>query len=227
VSRQEIVEGYLGGQLSRRVFIRRLVATGVTAAVAINYAGLLDADPAVAGEADYYLVASDNSFSPNPLRLRQGEGTPLYNHGSAGHNAHDITGLGLFQTVAIGHYNGHGDIPAMPGAGSFDYKCDEVDHPRMVGTIKVPILVTPASGNLNTTFLIRWAPGPAPAGLVFDVQRIKAGQRNFTAWRTGVRAGAANFHPASRGLYTFRARVRKTSNNRASGWSPLKRVRVN
>ena len=46
MSRAELVQGYLDGQLSRRVFIRRLVATGVSAAAALSYAGLLEAAPA-------------------------------------------------------------------------------------------------------------------------------------------------------------------------------------
>ena len=225
MSRQAIVEGYLDGQLSRRVFIRRLVATGVTAAAAISYAGLLDADPVAAQAADYYLVMIDNAFPESPLRLEQGQGLEFGNGGSPGHNARDTTGLGLFDTGPLGSSQSSG-IFTPPGAGTFTFKCDETDHPRMAGSVNVPLVVNPASGALGSSFNIRWAEAQAPTGFVFDVQRIKAGQANFTAWRTGVRGASANFHPAARGLYTFRARVRKTANNRTSGWSPVKRIRV-
>jgi hypothetical protein len=225
VSRQEIVEGYLDGQLSRRVFIRRLVATGVTAAAALSYASVLDADPAAAELADYYLVMQDNEFLEVPARLELGQAFYFGNSGSPGHNARDTTGLGLFDTGPLNHYQ-LGGLNTPPGAGTYTFKCDETDHGRMAGSVQVPLVVDPVSGPLGSSFTVRWAPGRSPNGLVFDVQRIKAGQRNFTAWRTGVRAASANFHPAARGLYTFRARVRKVVGNRTTGWSPVKRIRV-
>ncbi len=225
MSRQQIVEGYLEGQLSRRVFIRRLVATGVSAAAALSYAGVLDADPAAAQLADYYLVMTDNAFVSTPVRLGLGQRFYFGNSGSDGHNARDTTGLGLFNTTPLDRVT-VSRATRPPGAGVFSYRGDETDHPRMAGSIEVPLEVDPVTGPLGSRFNIRWAPAPAPTGLVFDIQRIKAGQRNFTAWRTGVRGAAGNWTPGARGLYTFRARVRKPAARKASGWSPVKRIRV-
>jgi hypothetical protein len=41
MSRQELVDAYLEGSVSRRSFVRRLVASGVTAGAAVSYAQLL------------------------------------------------------------------------------------------------------------------------------------------------------------------------------------------
>ena len=102
MSRAELVQGYLDGQLSRRVFIRRLVATGVSAAAALSYAGLLEAAPAGAVPADFYLVISDVAFNNgSPANLTQGQGVEFANHGGVAHTARDTSGLQLFDTGSI------------------------------------------------------------------------------------------------------------------------------
>lgn len=55
MSREDLVVAYVDGRLSRRVFIRKLVALGVTAAAAVTYADALAGAPAgsrVAAAAD-------------------------------------------------------------------------------------------------------------------------------------------------------------------------------
>jgi plastocyanin len=224
VSRQEIVQGYLDGQLSRRVFIRRLVATGVTAASALSYATLLEADPAAAAVEDFYLLMGDNSFQ-SPVRLAQGQGVEWHNSGPSAHNARDITGLALFSIGLLAQHDAAASDP-LPGAGTYDYKCDGTGHPRMAGVFTVPIVTTPTNAALGTAFAIRWAHAPAPAGLVFDVQRRNPGQTTFSNWRMGVRAASANIRPPQKGVYAFRARVRKSPGNRMTKWSPVKGIRV-
>lgn len=50
MTREELVDAYVGGRVSRRGFIRGLVALGVTAGAAATYAGsLASAAPARAG----------------------------------------------------------------------------------------------------------------------------------------------------------------------------------
>ncbi len=41
MSRSELVDAYVSGRMSRRVFIKRLVKTGVTVASAVTFAGVL------------------------------------------------------------------------------------------------------------------------------------------------------------------------------------------
>jgi hypothetical protein len=57
VSRDELVNAYLNGGVSRRTFIRRLVAAGVSVGAAVSYAHLLSPDRAGAAPApnpDFY-----------------------------------------------------------------------------------------------------------------------------------------------------------------------------
>jgi len=55
MSREELVGAYVEGRLSRRVFIRSLVALGVTAAAAVTYADTLaSAAPTVGAPDDIY-----------------------------------------------------------------------------------------------------------------------------------------------------------------------------
>jgi hypothetical protein len=51
MSREELVNAYLNGEISRRTFVRRLVAAGVSLTAALTYAEM---DPALAhaGEPD-------------------------------------------------------------------------------------------------------------------------------------------------------------------------------
>ena len=46
MSREELVEGYASGRVSRRVFVKGLVALGVTGTAAVAYANALGATPA-------------------------------------------------------------------------------------------------------------------------------------------------------------------------------------
>jgi hypothetical protein len=45
MSREELVSAYLNGEISRRTFVRRLVAAGVSLTAALSYAEI---DPALA-----------------------------------------------------------------------------------------------------------------------------------------------------------------------------------
>jgi hypothetical protein len=62
MSREEIVTAYLDGGMSRRMFVRRLVAAGVSVGAAVSYAHLLDPQRAEAREgdtrADFYTPAA-------------------------------------------------------------------------------------------------------------------------------------------------------------------------
>ena len=141
MSRHELVQGYLDGQLSRRVFIRRLVGTGVTAAAALSYAGLLDRNPAAAaGPTDFYLVVDDDGFH-TPALLLQGQGVQFVNHGELVHNARDTSGTALFNTGDMTPPQSV-SVPPLPGAGVYPYRCDH--HPELKGKLKVPVLATPS-----------------------------------------------------------------------------------
>ena len=98
----------------------------------------------------------------------------------------------------------------------------------MTGRLRVPILATPGTARLGTTFAIRWAAPSAalPTGRVFDVQRRRPGTTTYAAWRSGVTSKAANLTPTRRGTYAFRARVRRPLNGATSLWSAPATIRV-
>ncbi len=52
MSREELVSAYLNGEISRRTFVRRLVAAGVSVSAALAYAQM---DPALARADDHGL----------------------------------------------------------------------------------------------------------------------------------------------------------------------------
>jgi hypothetical protein len=68
VSREEVVDLYLRGEIGRRTFIRKLVGLGVSATAAATYAGLLVPQPALAARGDFYgpYHPGDDHYNPPP-----------------------------------------------------------------------------------------------------------------------------------------------------------------
>lgn len=228
VSREELVEQYLDGQLSRRVFIRRLIATGVTTAAAFSYASLLESSPAAAAAGDFYLTIQDYYFSVTPARLAFGQSAEFANQSRSGHrhSATDSSGMGLFDTGRLPRHSS-GRV-TLPSAGSYPYRCSEpsTTHPRMNGQLRAPLQITPARGTSATTFTVRWAPARLPIGYVVDVQRRAPGSTTWTNWRSGATGTSSTFRTSTRGRWSYRARLRRTSNGAASGWSETVSVTV-
>ncbi len=226
MSRAELVQSYRDGQLSRRVFIRGMIATGVSAASALAYAGILESTPAGAAPiADFYLVMEDNFFRSTPTPLQQGQGVEFANHGASAHNARETSGMGLFDTGLV-PAAGAATIDPLPGAGDYGYRCDDNGHVAMRGRLRVPVVATPRQAPLGRRFTVRWAKAAPPPGLRFDVQRRRPGARGYANWRRGVTARAAVFRPTRRGTWAFRARVRRPSTGKASRWSQPVTIRV-
>lgn len=65
MSRDELVDAYLQGRISRRTLVRRLVAAGVTTGAAVSYAHLLAPERAGAATA-----ASDHYYDPPNVELK-------------------------------------------------------------------------------------------------------------------------------------------------------------
>lgn len=114
-------------------------------------------------------------------------------------------------------------------AGSFPYHCSFHIALGMKGSVKVPVKVSPASGTTGTTFTITWATAAPPSGDVFDVQIKRPGTTSFVDWtgHTGITAQSGTFKPGSgSGTYSFRARLRNSTMNAASGYSPAGSISV-
>jgi streptogramin lyase len=135
----------------------------------------------------------------------------------------DTSGMSLFAsgTKPIGSSYSF----TFSGAGTYRYS-DPV-HASHVAAITVPLSATPANGTATTKFKLTWASAPPPAGFVFDVQESGPPGEAFHNLFTGQTGTMATF-VANEGIgpYYFRARLRKISNGKASGWSPPAAITV-
>lgn len=234
--RGEAVRSFLDGGIGRRVFVKRLIASGVTLAGAAAYADVLAPRTARAasqrtrgrggfhlpnGFYNFYVGVSDNSFGPSDVTVyKRGDSVSWgFNGQGKDHSVTETSGLDYFDSG----YAPPGRIEysmVFPAAGSFPYHCKDPNHAAaMHGVVHVRVGRTPYFGPLGTTFTIKWAQKPADPGYVFDVQ-VKHATGSFKNFRHGVTGFKANFTPSHTGQYSFRGRVRSTSTGLASGYSP-------
>ena len=113
----------------------------------------------------------------------------------------------------------------LVAAGTYQYQ--DVTNGG-AATVKVPMVLMPASGTASTKFTITWAAAPLHLlNYVFDVQIKRPGSSLFVSWMTGVTALRASFTPdAGAGTYSFRARLRYAPTNAATGYSPTGSIKV-
>ncbi len=253
VTEQELVQAYLEGQVSRRTFIRRLVATGISLAAAITYAHQLWGEAARAGSpGDFYTpgepapadaeIQVTSSFTPTPL---------VVFHGAAVrwrfHEQHSVRNdLGFLASGFKPYYDPdlYGDTytdPSdtytrrFPASGTFDYFCEHPSnvHPPMVGQVVVPMFREPKKDQVGERFRIFWASAPAPGGFGFDVQIRRPGDGGgnrrapgkWDDWKANIDKPSARFRPRQPGRYRFRARLRNDA-GAVSGWSPPISIRA-
>jgi hypothetical protein len=82
-------------------------------------------------------------------------------------------------------------------------------------------------GKRKTLFQLYWCFCTAPKGYVFDVQLKRPPARSFARFLTGTTKGQTAAKPgAGMGSYRLRARIRKKTGGKASGWSPILKVGV-
>lgn len=175
-----------------------------------------------AGAATKTVQVVDFAFSPTTLRSAQGGTVRWQNTGVRSHTATQDAPLALFSTgnIAPGATSA-GTV--LNAAGIYPYHC--AIHPGMVGSIKVPVKVAPATGTTATTFKVTLATQVAPTGFVYDVQQ-KVGDGPWAAWRTGVTTATVTFQTSSPGTYAFRSALRKVSTGAKSRPSPAGSVTV-
>ena len=160
-----------------------------------------------------------SSFSPAGLNVVVGETVTWNNNSGLTHtttadrfNQWDRTVSNNFQTDVL-----------FARAGNWTYHCEI--HAGMTGKVKVRPTASPSSGTTMTLFFIRAATVNPPTGFVMDIQRRKPGGV-FKLWRTTSGQGASTTLGTA-GTWQFRARTRKTSNDRATGWGSVLAVVVN
>jgi plastocyanin len=244
--RGDLVRSYLDGAIGRRVFVKGLLASGITLAGAVAYADVLaprtaraaaaarrstdaagrDGRETLSGFYNFYVGVGDNQFQPQNVTVTlRGDSVSWGMFGPHDHSVTDTSGLSSFDS---------GYAPptrieytmVFPAAGSFPYHCKDAHHSgTMTGTVHVKVGRNPAYGPLGTTFTIKWAQKPADSGFVFDVQ-MKHGTGAFKDFRTGVTGFQAAFKPTGKGQYFFRGRVRNPTTGAASGYSPPSSISV-
>jgi plastocyanin len=179
---------------------------------------LLGALPA---QAVAQVTIADFSFSPTPLTVAQGTSVVWHNNGPHTHTSTVDGTLGLWDTgdLATGATS---SAVVFQAGGVYPYHCKI--HPSMHGMIRVPILITPSTGTLATTFTITLA-AASQSGYTFDVQK-KHGAALWKTWKTGVSTLTVTFKPNVTGTFRFRSRLHKTSNGATSSWSLAKMITV-
>jgi len=111
---------------------------------------------------------------------------------------------------------------AFTAAGSFPYHC--TIHSSMHGDIVVSMTTSAASGTTSTTFTLHWASTTAASGFKYVVQKRAPGG-SFVAFKTTT-AQSGTFKTGKTGTWQFRARLKRTSNGAASGFSPTLSIGV-
>jgi plastocyanin len=229
MERNEAVKAYLDNQISRRVFVRKMTAAGVSLGSAIAYANLLVPKGAEATEAASVFYAEqvwvyDFRYEPAVEPARQGDLVPWAFYGSIPHTVSDSTGMHLFDSglrAAGAHY-----VFEFDAAGTYPYRCLDLSHPPMMAVVQVPTKAKPHQGPVGTSFQVTWSSAAAPSGFVFDVQIAKPGQP-FKDWSIGTTHRQRKISPSLPGRYRFRARLRMLIDNSSSQYSPPSEFRVN
>ncbi len=166
------------------------------------------------------VTVANYAFTPSIAKIAQGQTVEWDFQGPASHTATDTTGMGLYSSGPMGP--GEMFSHEFDYAGTFTFHC--ALHPLlMMGAAKVPILATKGIYGRTT---VTWASAAPTVGFVFDVQVKKPGVKGWHPWKAGTTLETAPYTPKGSGTYRFRARLRETSNGKASGWSPAASVKV-
>ena len=240
---REFLEAYQNGQVSRRTFVRRLLASGVSLGAALTYADLLWAEPAWAESApeDFYCppgtpptaIVHVTDFAFTPAAIQVPIGACVQFHFVTTHSARDSTELisSGFRPPNLGPGQEYFDdyFRRFTAAGTFHFLCEHPPgtHPSMIGDIIVPLAASPLKAKAGKRFTIQWATDPPPSGFVFDVQINRPGDhRGWLDWREGTAFTSAILRPKAEGRYRLRSRVRRLADGAASDWSPTARIRA-
>ena len=167
---------------------------------------------------DINSAPSPGVYSPNPASAALGNLVGWVNNTDLPHSSTSNPPLSLWDTGTFGQ--GEFGIYRFTTPGTFGYLCSV--HPSMLGTMNVPLTVSPTSGTANeTVFTLTWASESIPTGFNVDIQF----RRNGGAWtnllvnRIGNQVMIQRTAPAP-GTYDLRARTQRASNGAASAYSP-------
>lgn len=244
----ELIRGFVDGQISRRVFIRRLVSAGVALTGAVAYADLLQAQPAAALGTEFYLSVADYLFYPAKETL-SGPGDYVHwtwSPSASGHSVTETSGVGLFDSsptpTAFGWNWVTGFGHEFWASGTFPYRCKDDYHTiylaaPMTGKIRVPVRLSDSSGRTGKPINVQFGTAdltPSPSGApatsgaaalspggvwTYEVQ-VRKPDGSWKDWVVGGTAPTKDYTPKVEGRHGFRARLRRVGAG-ASGWSPV------
>lgn len=172
---------------------------------------------ATAMAATVEVAISDFQFTPAIANLRMGDTVHWTNEGPSPHTTTSNAPLSLWDSDIL--FEGDDFSFQFTAAGTYPYFCQL--HPAMQGRVRPRPVARPRSGVVGTDFTIRVATIPAPSGFVYDVQKRNPGG-GFQNWMMGVTTNTVVFDSEGQptGTYQFRSRLRRVSDNAASGYSP-------
>jgi plastocyanin len=168
----------------------------------------------------------DYVFAPDPVTMALGDTAEWHNFLRQNHNTQDLSALRLWDSELINYQESFSYT--FTAAATYAYFCDLHERFGMFGEITVRDRAAPRNGPPGTQFTITMATVDAAEGLVYDVQRRDPGQANFQDWMIGVTAPSEVWDStgAAPGVYGFRSRIRRTSDNKSTLWSPPTSVTV-
>lgn len=189
--------------------------------VTLGLAGLLGLAIAQPAEATTTVNAVNYSFSPTPVTVPIGS-TVAWHNTTASTTHTSTQDVGVWDT---GNINGGATkSETISWAGTYPYHCTFHASLGMVGTVKVPIQVSPPSGDASTTFTITYASGAMPSGFTATVQK-RVGTGKWTRYQSGLTSMTTTFQTSTPGTYSFRSFL--VSSGGKTKPSPKKKITVN
>jgi outer membrane protein assembly factor BamB len=164
-----------------------------------------------------YVTVTDNLYTPtDTISHPIATAVKWTNNGPGTHTVTDDQGMGLYGSGSIAK-NGTFTF-TFYAAGIYKYYCTL--HTSMTGTVKPPMLFSPATGGVTTVFTLTWATAAPPSGFVYDVRILRPGTTTWADWKMGVTTLSATFVPDSGvGTYQFKAHIKKSSNGKSANYS--------
>lgn len=173
------------------------------------------------------VTVKDFSFKPANLNVGLGQVARWGFQGPSPHTATDSIGLGsggapLFDSGSRGHGESYEFL--FQAAGNYPYASTLQEPKAMTGSIKVPMVASPVSGQTTTDFTMSWA-STTLSGFRFSVQlRFKA--QGSTTWSKWAAFGAPQTEPSATftpdrgpGTYQFRSGLQNVGTGRISLFS--------
>jgi plastocyanin len=163
------------------------------------------------------VAMQDNYFSPNPVTVAPGD---TVNWTNRGRRDHTVTSTSIYRFDS-GRKAPGGTFPkAFTAAGAFGYLC--VFHSGMTGTVRVRMLATKIAAR---SWTLRVASATAPSGFQYQVFIKRPGASSFSLLRT-VTSPTTRFDASVAGTHQFYSRLRRVSDGRTSGNSPVLSIAV-